>query len=80
MSVNVGGARRSTPPRPAALTPLSLTTTRRDVVSHVVGDHQGWLVPHAGALTYSAWAYPKTFIVGDSLGTIFTHPHFCNML
>ncbi|RXI05720.1 hypothetical protein DVH24_017762 [Malus domestica] len=38
----------------------------RGPVTYVVGDKLGWLVP-GGEQAYAAWAYGKTFIVGDTL-------------
>jgi len=37
---------------------------------HVVGDSIGWTIPSGGAATYTAWASGKTFVVGDTLGTL----------
>ncbi|XP_065850354.1 blue copper protein-like [Euphorbia lathyris] len=36
-------------------------------MSYSVGDGLGWIVPPGGSLAYMAWAYNKTFIVGDTL-------------
>ncbi|KAK9947540.1 hypothetical protein M0R45_003159 [Rubus argutus] len=41
--------------------------TPRGPVTYVVGDQFGWIVPLGGELAYSAWAYGKTFYVGDTL-------------
>ncbi|KAM7508204.1 hypothetical protein LguiA_018657 [Lonicera macranthoides] len=39
----------------------------RPPVTYNVGDQMGWIVPPGGSIAYSAWAYNKTFIVGDTL-------------
>ncbi|WCJ30039.1 early nodulin-like protein 15 [Euphorbia peplus] len=36
-------------------------------ITYIVGDGLGWVVPPGGSLAYMAWAYNKTFIVGDTL-------------
>ncbi|KAL5547818.1 hypothetical protein UlMin_003049 [Ulmus minor] len=40
----------------------------RGPASYAVGDKLGWFVPPGGPLFYAAWAYDKTFEVGDNLG------------
>ena len=36
----------------------------------------GWIVPPLGEIAYITWAYNKTFIVGDTLGTDFKQKYF----
>ncbi|KAJ4957712.1 hypothetical protein NE237_024823 [Protea cynaroides] len=39
----------------------------RAPLTFIVGDAMGWTVPANGAVTYTAWATDKTFLVGDIL-------------
>ena len=44
--------------------------------NYTVGDKMGWIVPPLGEIAYITWAYNKTFIVGDTLGTDFKQKYF----
>ncbi|KAK9910769.1 hypothetical protein M0R45_034715 [Rubus argutus] len=57
VTANPGAPSASPTPAPAP--------TPRGPVTYIVGDKLGWFVP--GQYAYSAWAYGKTFIVGDTL-------------
>lgn len=58
-------------PTPPPRTPVPAPP--RAPVTYVVGDKLGWLVPPGGPIAYSAWAYDKTFFVGDTLVFNFTN-------
>jgi hypothetical protein len=57
-------------PTPPPSTPVPAPP--RAPVTYVVGDKLGWIVPPGGPIAYSAWAYDKTFFVGDTLVFNFT--------
>lgn len=48
--------------------PSPTPAPRSGPVSYTVGEAWGWFVPPGGPLFYEAWAYGKTFEVGDTLG------------
>lgn len=84
VAINVGVPYRARPsllpPRLPQTEPLTTNTDHRESVSYVVGDKLGWAVPPGGALAYTAWASPKTFTVGDSLGKILSvFVHHCDI-
>lgn len=41
---------------------------RSGPITYIVGEEMGWFVPPGGPFFYAAWAYDKTFVVGDTLG------------
>lgn len=49
--------------------PTPSPTPRTKPENFTVGDSLGWVVPPLGEIAYITWAYNKTFIVGDHLGT-----------
>ncbi|KAL6226315.1 hypothetical protein ACLB2K_000278 [Fragaria x ananassa] len=49
----------------SAPAPAPGPATRKGPVTYIVGEQLGWFVP--GEISYSAWAYGKTFMVGDTL-------------
>ncbi|XP_058201130.1 uncharacterized protein LOC131315910 [Rhododendron vialii] len=61
----------SSPAPPPPSTPVPAPP--RAPVTYVVGDKLGWIVPPGGPIAYSAWAYDKTFFVGDTLLFNFTN-------
>ncbi|XP_059637921.1 blue copper protein-like [Cornus florida] len=69
LAINVTGTSGPTaspaPPPPPPATPAPASP--RAPVTYVVGDDLGWIVPPGGSVAYAAWAYNKTFIVGDTL-------------
>lgn len=48
--------------------PSPSPTPRSGPVTYTVGDDLGWFVPPGGEIFFEAWAYDKTFLVGDTLG------------
>ncbi|PRQ46342.1 putative cupredoxin [Rosa chinensis] len=68
LAINVTAHSGSPTPSPSP----KPSPTPRGPVTYVVGDHFGWIVPPGGELAYSAWAYGKTFYVGDTLEFNFT--------
>lgn len=68
LAINVTAHSGSPTPSPSP----KPSPTPRGPVTYVVGDQFGWIVPLGGELAYSAWAYGKTFYVGDTLEFNFT--------
>lgn len=48
--------------------PTPSPTPRSGPITYTVGDELGWFVPPGGPIFYAAWAYDKSFEVGDTLG------------
>ncbi|KAK4481181.1 hypothetical protein RD792_012062 [Penstemon davidsonii] len=72
------GAAPETAPSPTvpASPPPSATPapapSRAAMMTHVVGDSLGWIVPPGGPIAYQTWARGRTFVVGDTLVFNFT--------